>query len=205
MRGKSHGGVEIRNIAREPIPSVFFYGITLLYLVKTSHSTDCQSPIYRFSTDKSIPVQYPSWGLFSSDAICHETGSLGLESKVEWLNSEDSKLRREALECGSFGVLNTNQPCASSWSRDAEFTSEAAERNTSRCPSHALHKRSAWEGHRLLHASQLGSGLPIDAAIEVRFGSHPATEQVISAIPQSCLVGQLLRSPGFVGFVCNGS
>jgi hypothetical protein len=57
VRGKSHGGVEIRNIAREPIPSVF-YEITLLYLVKTSHSTDCQSSIYRFSTDKSIPVQY---------------------------------------------------------------------------------------------------------------------------------------------------
>jgi hypothetical protein len=42
---------------------------------------------------------------------CHETGSLGLESKVEWLNSEDSKLRREALECGSFGVLNTTAVC----------------------------------------------------------------------------------------------
>jgi len=40
---------------------------------------------------------------------CHETGSLGLESKVEWFYSENSKLRREeALECGSFGVLNTS-------------------------------------------------------------------------------------------------
>jgi hypothetical protein len=52
-----------------------------------------------------------------------------LESKVEWLYSEDSKLRREARECGSFGVLNTSQPYASSRSRDAKFTSEAAERN----------------------------------------------------------------------------
>jgi hypothetical protein len=33
-----------------------------------------------------------------------------LESKVEWLYSEDSKLRREARKCGSFGVLNTSQP-----------------------------------------------------------------------------------------------
>jgi hypothetical protein len=52
-----------------------------------------------------------------------------LESKVEWLYSEDSKLRREARECGSFGVLNTSQPYALSRSRDAKFTSEAAERN----------------------------------------------------------------------------
>jgi hypothetical protein len=28
---------------------------------------------------------------------CHETGSLGLESKVEWFYSENTKLRREAL------------------------------------------------------------------------------------------------------------
>jgi hypothetical protein len=53
-----------------------------------------------------------------------------LESKVEWLYSEDSKLRREARKCGSFGVLNTSQPYASSRSRDAKFTSEAAERNS---------------------------------------------------------------------------
>jgi hypothetical protein len=68
------------------------------------------------------------WSIYST--WCHETGSLGLESKVEWLYSEDSKLRREAREYRSFGVLNTSQPYASSRSRDAKFTSEAAERNT---------------------------------------------------------------------------
>jgi hypothetical protein len=52
-----------------------------------------------------------------------------LESKVEWLYSEDSKLRREARMYRSFGVLNTSQPHASSRSRDAKFPSEAAERN----------------------------------------------------------------------------
>jgi len=40
--------------------------------------------------------------------LCHETGSLGLESKVEWLYSEDTKLRREAPVCGKLWCSNTS-------------------------------------------------------------------------------------------------